>query len=322
MYNDRIRVAIYGTFQDGKSTLINCLTNSDMAEVGGAGVSVTHINTRYIFGSSSKIFVVNEQGTRREISKLQYLSTKDSIVAKEIIIESKSPVLKYFDIIDTPGFDANESDSKIAQSLLKNTDFAILLLRNKGISEQNKCIAKQLMRYNIPYTCVINCFYEILDNWNPCAEQNENIKKDILAELKMISCNPISKLKVEPVYVVNLMWFWLSLGLKSQNSSIQLSKKIVRKFWSELIGNSDYSTARLKHASKAESFLRIFKTKDLRTFLIALKGVKESHHLCRTSMFSNDYDLKKMKSNVVSSICDENNFREEKNKLRTMFKSI
>lgn len=304
MSSDKITIAIFGTFKNGKSTLINCLTHSNVAEVDGMGRGFTHTNIRYTFGTSENITIVNVDGSKKVISKEQYYSSKQRFGDYEIIIESNCNSLKYFDVIDTPGFNANEHDTNMAESLYEKVDFAILLLRNKGVSEQEISIAKKLTVYNIPFTCIINCFDDIFDNWNPCAEQNEIIKKYILAELDINSIRPISMLEVRPVYVVNLMWYWLSLGIKSQNRSILLSEKKVRKFWDEIIGTTDYSATRLKHASGVESFLRILKHKKLRNYLIALNSFKDVRRCC-TSIILESKKTNELKYDIISNICEE-----------------
>ena len=316
MHSNKITIAIFGSFQNGKSTLVNCLTNSNMSEVGGMGVSVTHTNIRYTLGTSENITIVAEDGKRETMSKMQYYSSRKSIIANEIIIESKCQSLKYFDIIDTPGFNANAHDTNMAEKLYEEVDFAILLLRNKGISEQEKTIAMQLTRHNIPFTCIINCFDEIFDNWNPCTEQNEIIKKNILAELEINSIKPIGKLKVKPVYVVNLMWYWLSLGVKSQNRSILLCEKKIKSFWDEIIGTTEYSATRLKHASKVESFLKILKHKELRNYLTALHDIKDARYSC-AFIIADSNNVRIHKHNIINSICEEISLRIEDEKRKT-----
>jgi predicted GTPase len=138
MNNSKLSIGIFGTFQNGKSTLVNCLANSDIALVGGEGVSVTHTNVRYTYGDSKDVIIITNDDNRISVPLSQYFNNPNGFSAREIVVESKCPTLEYFDIIDTPGFNANDSDTFLAERIIKEIDFAILLVRNKGISQNEK----------------------------------------------------------------------------------------------------------------------------------------------------------------------------------------
>ena len=303
MMSEKLTIAILGTFQNGKSTLINCLIDSDMAKVGGMGVSVTHTNVRYSYGNSDDVTVIENNGNKRIIPLVDYIAHQDEISAKEIIIKTPSSNLKYFDIIDTPGFNANEHDTSIAREILGEIDFTILLLRNKGISQEEKRIAIQLGKSNIPFICIINCFDEIFDNWNPKTAQNDRIMRTVLAELETNGCTPVSKFKIKPVYVANLMWYWLSLGKQSKNKTICLCDRKIHSFWDDFIGTSNYSATRLKRASAVGPLLKLFHNKMLVQYLISFKYYKKVHKDCLARLII--CDIKTDREHIVSSICSD-----------------
>lgn len=302
MSNSILTVAILGTFQNGKSTLINCIASSNVAIVGGMGLSVTHTIVRYKYGSSNNVTIIGDDDKSTIIPIAQYIKEGSPEFVKEVIIELSCPYLKYVEIVDTPGFNANDHDTYLAEQLLNQVDLGILLLRNKGISEEEKKIASQLRDYNIPFTCVVNCFDDILDNWNPHTEQNDYIKQSILAELYNIGCKPINKNKIKPIYVLNLMWYWLALENYNENKAISLCNRKIHKFWDELIGDCDFSPTKLKRASAVQPFFGIFKNqKDLKYFF-ALKLVKSSHSQCVDILKGSIGDLRNGKSTLISSL--------------------
>lgn len=302
MISEKVTIAVLGNFQNGKSTLINCIIESDIAKVGGMGVSVTHTNIRYTYGDSDKVTIVDHYGKKRMVPLMDYIAKQDEISAKEIIIKTNCSNLKYFDIIDTPGSNANEHETSIAIETLEEINFAILLLRNKDISKEEKKIAIQLAINNIPFICIINCFDEIFDNWNPKTEQNERIMRTVLAELETNGCYPVSKLKIKPVYVVNLMWYWLSLCKHSKNKTIALCDRQIHSFWDDYIGTSGFSATMLKRASSVEPLLKLFCNKFLAQYLTSFKYFKLAHKDCLDITIG---DVETERKYIISSICSD-----------------
>lgn len=146
-------IGLIGAFQNGKSTLVNCLFGRQLAKVGGLGLSVTCVNTRYTYHSKNEVDFIHNGAVLKTISLEDYLtdSTDTPTNATEIIIRYQDSLLERFDIVDTPGFNANESDSSMAESAFNGIDIAILVLRNKSISQPEFNILKLLSQYNIPF---------------------------------------------------------------------------------------------------------------------------------------------------------------------------
>lgn len=304
MMSEKPTIAILGTFHNGKSTFINCLTNRGLAKVGDMGVSVTHTNVRYSYGNSKKVTIIDNSDNKRIVSLTDYLTKQNGFSAKEVIVETSDSILKDFDIIDTPGFNANEHDSLIAKEILQEIDLAILLLRNKGISQEEKSIALLLNKSNIPFICVINCFSDIFEDWNPKSEQNEKIMRDVLSDLHTSGCYPVSKLKINPVYVVNLMWYWLSLGKQSDNKTISLCEKMIHAYWDDLIGTNNYSTASLRKASAVGALLKLFHNVEFIQYLISFKFIKTIHKDCLNRLNIME-EIKLERRRIISSICSD-----------------
>ena len=106
---DKITLGIIGEFQNGKSTFVNCLLGTDIAKVGGFGKSVTSISTIYTYGSDNMAFCYHNDDI---IAKYDIRPFKDSVIPKDtnkIVVKVKTKILKVYNIIDTPGFNAKDN---------------------------------------------------------------------------------------------------------------------------------------------------------------------------------------------------------------------
>ncbi|MCP4104245.1 MAG: hypothetical protein GY749_01695 [Desulfobacteraceae bacterium] len=100
-------IAVTGCFQNGKSTLINCLLDDYVAHIG-RGDSTTHISTSYIYGEiqSAVLFPKHRTDKPEEIHFHQFTekSKNNSLQQYDRAeISLWKPILRDFDIIDTPG---------------------------------------------------------------------------------------------------------------------------------------------------------------------------------------------------------------------------
>lgn len=246
-------ISIFGNFQNGKSTLINCLLESDLAKVGGFGLSVTRNITRYTYGPILQYAIRKSDGSENSIVNLQELDTLD--YNDELIVYSPSIILQSFDLVDTPGYNACEYDSGTADYNIRNTDFAIILIHNKGLSEDEKRLAKKISSSDIPFIVVMNCYNDILDHWNPVNEGNLAIVDNVQSELNYIR----STLLPKGIFVTNLIWYWLSIDASNNsmitNKSIARCSKLLNNFW------NDYSTEEYSPTAIAEmsQFLNLHK---------------------------------------------------------------
>lgn len=251
-------ISIFGGFQNGKSTLINCLLRQNIAVVGGQGLSTTKCNTRYTYADKYGISVRKSNGKEFDIDNGIDILSLDC--HDEIIVKTPNPVLIPSDIVDTPGFNANEKESLAAEYMLKRSDFAILLLHNKGMSSIEKEIAVSLTKHRIPFVVIINCYNDLFENWNPLSEGNQTIYKAIKSELQSLGAKPFSVCGEPEIFVVNLIWYWLSIphnNLLSVNKSIIRCSKLLREFWSDF-SNTELTNENVEELSGFEDFLSFF----------------------------------------------------------------
>lgn len=233
--NNKPTIGLIGSFQNGKSTLVNCLFGKQLAKVGGFGVSVTSINTRYTYDPKDEVDFAHNGKIFKTILLEEYLS--DSVNtpknASEIIIRYQDSLLEKFDIIDTPGFNANDSDSSMAENAFNGIDIAILVLRNKSIAQYESNILRLLSQYGIPFFILVNTYDEGEDLWNPKSIKNNDIVKCIWNDLANVGLKPLEFGKKQKILTVNLIWYWLSINSETDNKAIRLSQKKLGFFWEE-----------------------------------------------------------------------------------------
>lgn len=202
---NRMKIGILGCFQNGKSTLINCLLGSKFAQTGGDGVSITSANTVYSYSAQNALLSIN--GKRSNIS-LEDAIRGNVRNAHEICIGSNAPILKLTTFVDTPGFNANARDTQIVLSSLCNLDVAIVLINNKGLSDFEINILKELQLRNIPYYVVMNCLMQQAEStWHPDSEFNKKMLKTIIARLDNNNLTPMF-IFGKKVTAINAIWYW------------------------------------------------------------------------------------------------------------------
>lgn len=249
MKNDKLTIGILGAFQNGKSTLVNCLIGREVARTGGYGKSVTSVNTRYSYGDSEMVrYYQNGNLLKEESFKIEYEKDLPNN-ATEIHVILQSPILKHINILDTPGFNANEHDDSIALSSYDDIDAAVLLIINKGLNIVEKNIAKQLTQKCIPYFIIMNCMDEGNDMWKPDSEQNVLIANNIIADLELNHLNPIP-FGGKSIWVTNLLWFWHSLSCLKHTELESKQSKRIRAFFDLFFD---------EHLSKSSHFKEIDK---------------------------------------------------------------
>lgn len=298
--NRKPKIGIFGIFQNGKSTLINCIFKKKYAAVGGKGVSVTSLNTIYTYGQGpdiAKITYCNGNVETFSLPDFQELDINNQYSYSTVTLMLNNDNLRYFDLLDTPGFNANEHDSDIAESAVVECDMGILVVRNKGLSQTEKCIAKMLRNKNVPFIVIMNCFCDnsCYEMWSPSNNQNKAIRDNILADLNANGCPPtqFNMNNIVSIYSVNLLWYWLSIMPDDENPTIKLAHKMIKYLWDDF-ETEDYSNKKLAENSNVNDFICIFNNIYLNKILVKCFLLKERNNKIR-------HILCKMKSNNAES---------------------
>lgn len=204
-------IAVTGCFQNGKSTLINCLLDDYVAHMG-RGDSTTHISTSYVYGEiqSAFLFPKDQAGRPEEIPFHQFMEKAKEYPLQEYDhaqVTLWKPILRDFDIIDTPGFNANTEDEERALRSVKNADYLLFVLSNeKGMSESEQMLVSAIASLKIPYVIILNCI--AFDRWDPASPENDRLRNQIYAISQKYGSLPEFVDGQTPVWTCNLSWFW------------------------------------------------------------------------------------------------------------------
>ncbi len=130
------------------------------------------------------------------------------------------PVLWDITILDTPGFNANEKDSRVAALALGEVDLAVVLIQNKGISESAVRTIGEIHKRCIPYFVIMNCYLQrpSVATWNPESKFNFSIQADNANRLKALGYSPL-KIRGNSVFSINLAWYWYTSKLYQSDLS-------------------------------------------------------------------------------------------------------
>lgn len=210
------QVCVVGCFQNGKSTLVNCLLDDKVARTG-EGCSTTHIKTAYTYGQIQKGELQLREGGTAPCKMKDFVAGKfeDAAAIKGAIVSLWKPLLSEVDIVDTPGFSANDNDTEVAKASLDGADYAFVVMKNSGLSEPEKIVLREVATRKLPCSVLMNCW----DSggpayWNPESKPNDMIADEVSAQLANMGldslCRPIAA--DVKVWRCNLMWFWWASG--------------------------------------------------------------------------------------------------------------
>lgn len=148
-----LSVAVIGGFNAGKSSFINRLLGEDVCPIDAC--PTTSSITRFTFGDRRRIEWVKDPPI--EVSEEEYASavrhpvTGDGRASKEaasFVYHAPFPLLRDFDLIDTPGFDnpQNRRDDEIARDATRQADvlFYVLDINMAAISSSARAVLEQI----------------------------------------------------------------------------------------------------------------------------------------------------------------------------------
>jgi len=154
-----LKLAVLGEFSSGKSTFINRLIGKEILPTGIT--PVTSVVTILEYGEEEKIEVVykNHEGETvkrvydgyERLWKLQReWDEGDLYIPMEIRVFVHNPILKYFHIFDTPGFNDVSELEKISWGLLRQVNYIIWLFNGTQPGKGSEmAILEQLKRESL-----------------------------------------------------------------------------------------------------------------------------------------------------------------------------
>lgn len=179
------KITIVGEFQNGKSTLVNCLLGAKYAPTGH-GCRTTSCCTHFLYGETN--------ATPRNI----YGTTPSE---NYLEVTCNRPILKDAILVDTPGFDANNDDDAAAKDAIRKSDIIVFVQGAQQLSEKSFQILQAIRDAGKRMLFLMNC--KDLQNWSPKDKHNmeiaNNIEHDLFNHGIASSLISIQSKKVWPV---------------------------------------------------------------------------------------------------------------------------
>lgn len=180
-------IGIFGSFQIGKSTLLNAMTGRHLAQVGGVGLSTTAKNT--VYGRTL----------------------------------CDCPILRRYNLLDCPGINANEADSALAEQAIRKSDAAIVVLSNRGVKEHELRLIGRIDDTGMPYHVVMNCLPALSPAvWNPASDYNAEMCGQVEAVILDNGFLPAAYSDGSRVMAVNAAWHCFIHGLMDDGEGERL----------------------------------------------------------------------------------------------------
>lgn len=207
------RVALVGTFQVGKSTLINCLLARNVADMG-EGLPTTHVIATYRFASTEVVHLYpdgSDRALKMEMPKYRQAHadrTDDFSNLARVEFDLDRERLREVEMVDTPGLDASggqgSRDTRMTEQVLGEADLFVFVTSNRQLSEPEVRLARQIADTRKPFVVVMNCMSE-RRHYN--AEVNGKTAAAIAASLDSAGLKPFC-VNEEAVWRCNVLWYW------------------------------------------------------------------------------------------------------------------
>lgn len=257
------KISVVGCFQNGKSTFINCLLDQLVARPGD-GTATTKISTRYRWGESTSVQFRTNNGLQ-SVSLEEYLKcaslsqiSKNSAFQAEITLGKQ--ILKKIELIDTPGFDANEQDTDNVTRSLNEADYAIVVLTNKrALGRQELAMFECIKAKSIPFAVIMNCRENSSPSeWYPSHRKNVEIIQTNEAILEKWGCFP-EKIDGCLIYPCNFLWYWMAIN---QNKYYFTYLDDLE----EIKGKIEFALSRKKESFSVENLIRFSSFARIKSF--------------------------------------------------------
>lgn len=204
--NRKPTLAIVGQYQNGKSTLLNCLLGGRYS-IQGRGLATTRYNTTYTFGEIPEMRILSPSGsfTTTDLSADSLSRAVDKLAdGTRLSFSVYSPFLLNLTVVDSPGWGVKDKDDKSAAAALEIADGFVYVFTKTINEELDLPFLKKIAETGKPLFLVLNC----LDKRPPSSSAAKKIGDEIVARMQSegLHGNYHPLLKGVGVYPVNLIW--------------------------------------------------------------------------------------------------------------------
>lgn len=206
-----LQLGIVGGFQNGKSTLINCLLGNRVA-VSGSGLSTTKQVIRYRYTEFPCIFVQKKNG-KKLLPIAQYNDFLSDLSTTYFEVGFPCDLLKQVEIWDTPGFNAEDRDDKVTTECLDKLDCVLFLLGGSkgGLNDAEKDIFHKICSRHLPHIVVFNSQAAVDMQWIPQSDDNLLLRQTTAAQMSQMEIFSALSVTESRILPVNTAWFWYDL---------------------------------------------------------------------------------------------------------------
>lgn len=276
---------LVGEYQKGKSTLINCLLQREIATLG-TGEATTHAAVFYSYGEREYIKYQTTDGQVKSFSpvKLAGLDTVENI--EVIYVYLNNTFLKSFSLVDLPGFGNNQRDNALQEKYLSKLDYALVVTSNHKADGGEYSVLRRsvekLAKYDIPYYLILNTVDSTNRKWLPQNKVNLQIAKENSVKLRFYPHINFPFLSDE-LLVVNLMWYWYSID--ENESALSEIKPMTDLNVYKMIVGGKLDKEKIKKFSNFQLILRIFDNEVSKSYLKIKKNIRELLLRVRRDLF-------------------------------------
>lgn len=206
-------IALMGCFQIGKSTLLNCFLQ-DYVALTGKGMATTSLTARYRYGMEQSISYRSRKGTLVpiNISALQTQAVLDDISemsAFHVEVRYKHELLQGCDVVDTPGFNANETDTQKTMQAMSDVHYILFMIPNRTFTQVEKSILLSLAQKRIPFSIIMNCVNgRREERWIPNHLMNTSICQENSSWIESNVSPYAIPIAGQYVFAFNALFYW------------------------------------------------------------------------------------------------------------------
>lgn len=205
-------VAIAGGFQNGKSTLLNCLLDDKYAPTGN-GVRTTPCCTYYRFGEVETAQLIDASQRRITLNRREdiFASSFTCKSGEHLEVTCWKPLLQHAVLVDTPGFNANGEDDQVAAAAIQRSSIIILVASPKMLDDMHRQIITTVQKEGKRLMVLMNCTNH--SQWHPAASHNQELAENIHSQLDELGALPFTlPMRDKVVLPFNPLFAWYALG--------------------------------------------------------------------------------------------------------------